>query len=132
MPAAIDMALRRTIVRERAAGRSYASLARQFGLAYNTVRTVCRRYVQEGESGLVPHYDACGPKSVKHDRLIYRAACALKRHHPRWGAALIRLKLEQRYSERPLPAVRTMQTWFKRAGLNLPRSKPPRAGKKAP
>ena len=132
MPVAIDLARRRKLVQAYEQGHSYARLAQEFHLAYNTVRTLCIRYVRDGESGIVPRYGACGPQEVKHDPLIYRAACYLKRRHPKWGAALIRLHLEDRYPDRRIPAVRTMQTWFKRARLQAPRSQAPREEKKAP
>ena len=125
MPAALPLATRRKIVQGHQAGKSYAELARDFDLAYGTVRTLCRRVAAEGDDGLRPRYDRCGAKRPQADPLIYRAACWLKRTHPRWGAALIRLNLEARYPERAIPAVRTLQRWFKKAGLQPPRSKPP-------
>ncbi len=132
MPAAIDRALRVKLVQAHAEGRSYSSLARQYNVAYNTVRTLCIRHAREGEAGLVPRYQACGPKAIKHEPLLYRAACYLKRRHGQWGASMIRLQLQERYPEHTIPAVRTMQTWFKNAGLKVPRSRVPRQEKKEP
>lgn len=93
------------------------ALARQFKVAYNTVRTLYLRYEHEGEAGLVPRYAHCGQTGIRFDPLLYRAACWLKRLHPSWGAAFIRLQLERRYPDRALPAVRTMQSWYRAAGL---------------
>ena len=133
MPAAIDRALRVKLVQAHAEGRSYASLAREHNLAYNTVRSICIRYSAEGEAGLQPRYAACGPKTVNHDRLIYRAACALKRAHPGWGAALIRLHLDERYGQDyRIPALRTLQLWFSKRDLKPAESAPPERSKKEP
>lgn len=130
MAAALSMATRRRIIQGYRAGTSYAALAKQFNVAYHSVRTLCLRVEAEGEDGLRPRYDRCGVRGPQGDRLIYRAACCLKRRHPQWGAAFIRLQLEARYGpERPLPAVRTMQHWFKEKGLQPPRSKPPQVQK---
>jgi hypothetical protein len=41
----------------------------------------------------------------------------MRRAHPSWGAPLIRLFLCERPSLRPLPAPRTLQRWFRAAGL---------------
>jgi hypothetical protein len=48
---------------------------------------------------------------------MQRAALWLKRLHPGWGAALIRLVLKERYRRACLPGERTLQRWFHRAGL---------------
>ena len=39
----------------------------------------------------------------------------LKRKHPKWGAPLIRLKLEEEIDDPP--SVRTLQRWFREAGV---------------
>lgn len=130
MATALSMATRRGIIQGYRSGKSYAALAKEFNVAYQSVRTLCQRVEAEGEVGLRPRYDRCGPPGPHSDPLIYRAACLLKRRHPRWGAAFIRLQLEARYGpEKPLPAVRTMQHWFKEEGLQPPRSKPPKTKK---
>ncbi len=130
MGAALPFSTRRQIISDYQAGDAYTDLAARYGVAYHTVRTLCRRFDEEGEPGLRPRYARCGPKTVRSDALIYRAACTLKRRHPKWGAAFIRLQLEQRYPGKPLPAVRTMQTWFKNKGLQPARSKLPKAEKR--
>ena len=129
MPAALSLATRRRLVKAYRAGQSYSALAENFGVAYNTVRTLCQRFDLEGEAGLQPRYDRCGPRTICSDPLLYRAALWLKRRHPRWGAPFIQLQLERRYPDRKLPAVRTLQAWFKAQGLSPQRSKPPKADK---
>lgn len=127
MGATLPYATRRSIIEGYLNGTSCAALAREFHVAYATARVLCRRFDAEGEAGLLPHH--CGATGIRSDRLLYRAACFLKRRHPDWGAPLIRLLLEQRYPERALPGVRTMQTWFKDRGLVPLRSKPPKPQK---
>lgn len=58
--------------------------------------------------------------------LVYRAGTWLKRLHPDWGAPFIKLKLQERYPDEQLPHSRSMQRWFKKAGLNKVRGKIPR------
>ena len=106
MGAALPYSLRRRIIDGYLAGKSCAALAREFDVAYQSVRVLCRRYDRDGEAGLMPRYDRCGQGGVRSDRLLYRAACWLKRKHPSWGAAFIRLQLEQRYPDRLMPGVR--------------------------
>ena len=134
MAAALAPAIRRSILQGHLEGQSYSALARLFGVAYQTVRTLCLRYEAEGEAGLRPRYDRCGKRALRSEALFYRAACFLKRKHPQWGAPLFRLQLERRYRARfpvkRLPSVRTMQAWFKARGLQAPHSKPPRPPKR--
>lgn len=80
-------------------------------------------------AGLKPRYINCRPQGIKSDQLVYRSALWLKRLHRKWGAPLIRLKLQQRYPERKVPTERTMHKWFRKAGLTAPRSKTPKEGK---
>jgi hypothetical protein len=46
----------------------------------------------------------------------FAPAAQLRQEHPDWGAGLIRIYLEDQGIQ-PLPAVRTLQLWFQRAGL---------------
>lgn len=129
MAAALPQDTRRRILQGYLAGQSYSALAQSFKVNYRTVRTLCLRYQREGEAGLLPHYDRCGSSEIRSDALLYRASCWLKRQHPGWGTSFILLQLEQRYPERPLPSVRTLQRWFKARGLTPKRSKIPQAEK---
>lgn len=130
MAAALPPATRRRILQGYLAGQAYSALANAFRVNVRTVRSLCQRFEAEGEAGLVPRYAQCGPKQIRSDRLLYRAACFLKRRHPKWGAAFIQLQLEERYPDMPLPAVRTMQRWFKARGLTPRLSKKPQAEKR--
>ena len=119
------MSTRRAVIDAYRAGHSCNALAKRFKLNYNTVRTLCLRYRTQGEAGLAPRYDRCGRQAITFAPLIYRAACWLKRRHPGWGAPCIRLVLQERYPTLSLPAVRTLQRWFKKAGLTPKRAKVP-------
>ena len=129
MAAALSLATRRRLVKAYRNGQSYRALAQEFGVSYHTVATLCQRFDQEGEAGLRPRYDRCGSTGIRSDALLYRAALWLKRRHPRWGAPFIQLQLEQRYPDKAMPAVRTLQAWFKQQGLAPQRSKPPKTDK---
>jgi hypothetical protein len=116
MPAPVPLPIRIALWRRHEHGASTEELGRDFGLAARTVRGLLRRGRERGEAGLAPDYrrlpdppppsahPACGP------------ALALRREHPAWGAPLIRIYLEDR-GVRPLPSVRSLQQWFRRAGL---------------
>lgn len=127
MAAALSLATRRGILAGYQAGQSRKALATTFGVNYRSVQTLIQRFEAEGEAGLLPRYARCGRRRLRSDRLFYRAALTLKRRHRRWGAPFILLQLEARYPERvaELPSVRTLQAWFKAAGLNAKRSQPP-------
>jgi transposase len=116
MPIPLPMHVRHQIVEEFCKGKKLIDIAQRYHLCYSTVRGLCKRYKQQGVKGLQPHYDNCGrPKSTT--ALIHRAALWLKRLHPGWGAALIRIILKNRYRRAPLPGERALQRWFHAAGL---------------
>jgi transposase InsO family protein len=51
----------------------------------------------------------------------------VRRRHARWGAKKIRAHLRQRYSNKQLPAVRTITRWLQRLGLaKVRRRRPPK------
>ena len=129
MGAALALATRQAIIDGHRGGTSYAALAREHNVAYGSVVTLCRRFDADGEAAVRPRYDHCARRGQRSDRLIYRAACWLKRRHRTWGAPLIHLRLEERYAELAVPSVRTMQRWFRAAGLTEARSHPPRPPK---
>lgn len=118
MPCALSPSLRQQIATQWATGSSLISISERYGLSYSTVRNICHRFQAEGVKGLAPHYFNCGRKgAAAGEYRMWRAACWLKRLHPRWGAAFIRLQLQQRYRRRGLPGERTLQRWFHTAGL---------------
>ena len=129
MPLALATAVRRRIVEAHLKGESLKAIAVRENLSYSSVRVYWRRYRQRGLEGLAPSYQQCGRKGPSNTDLIYRAARYLKFRHRQWGAALIHLKLEQRYPNCRLPSVRTLQRWFKKASLSPLRKQLPRPEK---
>jgi hypothetical protein len=121
MPQAIAVAVRQQIVERREAGGTLEAVAGELGLAYYTVRGIWRRYRLRGPGGLGPDYGRCGRWGRRAPRLVERAALTLRRRHPRWGAGLIRVLLQERWPQVAVPSTRTLQRWFGAAGLVAPR-----------
>lgn len=119
MPSALPRPVRREIVERREAGESFASIARRMTVSYGAVRNIYRRYVETGE--LAPAYDRCIHTGVRSDKAVYAAAVEMKADHPSWGAGLIRVELSDGFDEERLPSVRTLQRWFRRAGVQTPK-----------
>src|SRR5437867_8347677 len=117
MPSALSMQIRRQIVQQFSQGKKRIDISERHHLSYSTVCNICKRYKEQGSLGLLPHYYNCGYGHSSSTPLIHRAAVWLKRLHSRWGAVLIRLKLKTRYRRAALPCERTLQRWFKAAGL---------------
>lgn len=115
MPVAIGLKRRKEIVERREAGETFASIARDLGMYYGTVRTLWQHYQRTGQ--LSPSYEACAQGGIRKEQAIYERAVALKGSHPRWGAGLIWVELAEAFDEQQLPSERTLQRWFHRAGL---------------
>ena len=122
MPAATPIRIRRVIVERRASGESYAAIARDLAMPYVTVRGIDRHYQQTGQ--LEPSYEGCRQTGVRKPAAIYGQAVALKRAHPGWGAGLIWVELAEVFDEAALPSVRSLQRWFRRAGVAAARREP--------
>jgi helix-turn-helix protein len=115
MPCALPLAVRQQIIELKSKGSSLQSIANEQHLSYATLSRLWKRYKAEGTNGLTPHYNACGPAAgiSRCAPVIYRAVVWLKRCHPDWGAALIRLCVQDRYKDMVVPAERTLQQWFR-------------------
>ncbi|WP_408641812.1 hypothetical protein [Spirosoma rhododendri] len=105
----------------RAQGKSYCQISQELSVSYDAVRRISKRQGQFGEVGLLPRYKQCGTVGVRLAALYHRVSLWLKRAHPLWGAPYIRLQLNARYAMGCLPSIRTLQLWFKAAGLTKPR-----------
>jgi hypothetical protein len=115
MPAALALSIRREIVDRRQSGESLAGIARALQLGYTTVRRVWRQFQTEGQ--VLPHYERCRQTSIRKGAALYERAVQLKQAHPGWGAGLIRLELAAADAAYSLPSERTLQRWFRRAGV---------------
>lgn len=90
-------------------------IAARFQLSPKTVRRLLARFEQEGEGGVMPHYDQCGrPQAIASE--LVEEVCRTRREHPRWGAEMIRLELAEHHPT--LPCARTMQRRLRQAGLH--------------
>ena len=117
MPTPLPFALRQQIVQRHQQGEPLSAIAQALHVPPSTVRDWWHRFRDQGEAGLQTHYDRCGPKEPKAGAVIHQAALAKKREHPPWGAGLIRLELAAQFPGRHLPHPRTLQRWFRAAGL---------------
>lgn len=124
MPAAIPIRMRRMIIERRGSGESYAAIARDLHLPYVTVRGIQRHYQRTGQ--VEPSYERCRQTDVRKEAVIYERAVALKQAHPGWGAGLIWVELAEDYDEARLPSLRTLQRWFRRAGVAAVQREPVR------
>lgn len=106
---------RREIIVRHEQGESLASIARSLRRSYDAVRRIYQRSVETGR--LTPAYERCKQSEVRHAVGIYQAAIAMKAAHGGWGAGLILTELRDQYPAEVLPSVRTLQRWFRRAGV---------------
>jgi hypothetical protein len=91
------------------------------GLSYDSVRALWRHWEKEGK--LAPNYERCRQRGPRKAKALVEQAVGLKREHPRWGARLIRMQLRDDWAEEQLPSDRTLQRWFRQAGVNRSPSK---------
>jgi len=125
MPKAIPMRTREEIVRRKREEREPLTIiAEELGVPYDTVLGIWRRYRRRGEDGLRPSYDCCCRRGIRLRRDIHEAALQMRCEHPGWGGGVIRVQLGMDYDAADLPHERTLQRWFRAAGLQLPRSRP--------
>jgi len=124
MPRALPVPLRRVLWRRSQRGQSAAVIAAALGLSVRTVRHLLRRF-GDSATTLTPSY----PRDTRHlppQQEIFQAAVQLRQQHPGWGAGLIRVLLARDRPAATLPTERTMQRWFRQAGLGpAPRGRRP-------
>jgi Homeodomain-like domain len=119
MPVALSLTLRQLIVSEKKKGKTLVQISDHYHLSYTTVCRVYGRFKAQGKQGLLTCYGNCGARQpCWQQALMRRAAVWLKRLHPLWGAALIRVLLQQRYNQR-IASERTLQRWFLQAGVKV-------------
>lgn len=125
MPQALPLPVREQIIQLHQQGLSLPEVARCLHRKARTVRHLWCRFQAGGAAALKPAYDRCGHPGARLPPALVDAALALKRAHPRWGAGFIRVQLADHWPDTPLPAARTLQSWFQAAGLQPPRAQRP-------
>lgn len=123
MPRAVPEPLRREIARRHQAGEPLPAIAAALQLPYLTVRGLWRRFRQLGEAAFRPDYARCAHPGARCAPEIPTQALALKRAHPSFGAAVLRLLLAEAFPTAALPHTRTLQSWFQQAGLSPRRAR---------
>lgn len=113
---------RKLIVQQKLKGKTLKSISEENNFSYSTTCRIWRRFKTNGSEGLQADYKNCGPRTIKHSKKIHRCSVWLKRKYPKWGAPFIKTILEERYAEESFPSIRTMQLWFRKAGLSLPKA----------
>ena len=125
MGQAKDVLLRQQITLDSKLGDSYSSLAVRYGLSYNTVRTICIRYKELGEAGLIPRYANCGRQVAEESERTFRLVRLLKHLHPNWGVGYILVRLRRDYPELPLQSERQYQRRLATGSNRLPKAQLP-------
>lgn len=126
MAQAKDVLLRQKIASDRKLGESYTSLAHRYAVSYNTVRTICRRYEEFGDQGLIPRYSNCGLRVSHGVERSFRLVRLLKHLHPEWGVAYILVRLSQDFPALALQSDRQYQRRLAIGGGRLPKPQLPR------
>ena len=122
MPQALSQVLRQEIWQQRGKGAEIGAIAEVLGISRRSVTRILAR----GVRGLKPSYDRCGRNGREYREGVRTAAVALKRAHPGWGAVVIQLELAQEFGKTErLPGERTLQSWFRRAGVAVRRERKP-------
>lgn len=116
MPAPTPLAVRQAMWHRYQQGATTAELSLAFDLPARTVRGLLQRWREQGEKSLAPDRVPRSSPVPPPDHPAYEPAIQLRQDHPGWGAGLIRVYLAMQQVQ-PLPAERTLQRWFRRAGL---------------
>jgi len=133
MPKPIPVPVRQKLWERSQRGETTASLARAFDLSPRTVRQLLKRFRDLGTAALQPDYHQPAHLPHAYPARMRQAALALRREHPGWGATLIRVALSEQRPKDTWPEPRTLQRWFRSAGLGPapPSQRPPRVAGRA-
>lgn len=127
MAQAKDVLLRKQIAFDHKLGDTYSSLAQRYAVSYNTVRSICRRYEEFGEPGLLPRYSDCGRHVSSLAERSFRLVRLLKHLHPGWGVAYILVRIGRDYPGLTLQSERHYQRRLANGGGTLPKPQLPSA-----
>lgn len=116
MPAPIENAIRSEIIQRHQKGETLRDISEELKLSYHTVKKLWQQWHKRGK--IEPNYEQAKRKGTRQFGGLYAPAIALKTSHPRWGAPLILLELQQTIPSQTYPTARTLQRWFRQAGIN--------------
>ena len=117
MPHPIPVPVRQIIVQRAQQGQSASLIARALGLVSRSVRQMLQRLRVQGKNALATSYPSRPYPHPPQFCALIEEALQLRRAHPTWGAGLVRVLLRRHYPAHSIPAERTLQRWFRRAGL---------------
>jgi len=120
MPHPLPVPIRQNVFRRWQAGERAVAIALALDLHPRTVQRLVQRFRRRGADGVHPAYRRGVAKRQGVPAAVFRAALAMRHVHPRWGAPLIRVLLGHRFPRRFLVCARTLQRWFRHAGLGPP------------
>jgi transposase InsO family protein len=100
---------------------SFAELCRRYGVSRKTGYKWVERYEVEGPEGLQDQSRAADqhPNQVLPE--VAEQVLEVRRHHPHWGPAKLRVRLQKDEPEVIWPAASTIGELLNRAGLTAPR-----------
>jgi len=126
MGAPYSLALRKEVIKRYESGQRRQEISEELDLRYRTVCHWITSYKAAGPSSFKHRYARCGSKA-KVNPGIKQESIALKRDHPHWGAAYIRIQLVRKYPNSYIPGARQLQRYFRDAEVNQPRAVRPKA-----
>lgn len=116
MPHPTPVPVRQVIRQLSEQGDGVTRIAEALGLVPRTVRHLLQRFRVEGQAAVAPSYPSRAISSLPQE--LVDEALRLRREHATWGAGLIRVFLVRKHPQEAVPAERTLQRWFERAGLS--------------
>src|SRR4051812_24189514 len=111
MPKPIPVPLRQKLWERARRGETTASLARAYDLSPRTVPHSLKRLRDRGPAALSPDYRPPTRLPQAYPADVRRAALALRRDHPTWGATLRTAQPRRRPRRVADRASRPQQTW---------------------
>lgn len=115
-----DGVLRHKIIESRKIPLSYTKISKEYGVGYNTVRSICRRYELRGEEGLAPLTANCGRKVKAESIVAFRLVRLIAHCHPTWGVPYVVLRIGKKFPDLKLQSVRHYQRQFGRNASLVP------------
>lgn len=109
------------LIKLRQSGRTYSSIAKEFGISERSIQRLWKRYQIEGESALKTKYHQSGRRSTYSS--IIRDKIAEIRDGDQ-GAPYVRSQLLMKNAEEEIPHERTIQRWWLKQGINRPKGRP--------